>query len=100
MREKISPHLEHYRLLLDKAKEVIVFNKSQGKETRFVKRDELPIRVDDCPDYEEIILRMAMMAVQVGCNAIIDVQISSKKIKNGSYSTKMWSGTALPAHVD
>lgn len=95
--EKVVPLLESYQQMMEKAKNVAVYNKHQGKETRLVKRLERPIQVLNCPDHNEAVLRLAFLAAQMNYDAIVDVELKSEKIKNGSYQTTRWSGTAIPA---
>lgn len=96
---KVLPALDSYAQTLEQAKEILVYTKSQGKETRFIRRTEKPVRVEKCNDYDEIILRLAFFAAQAGFNAIIDVDIRSEKIRTGGYQTTLWSGVGTPANV-
>lgn len=97
--EKISAAIETYKNTLEQAKNILVYNKSQGKETRFVKRTVKPIKVESCADHDEVILRLAFAAAEANFNAIVSVDIKSEKVRNGSYQTTRWSGTAIPANV-
>lgn len=96
---QVATELANYNDTMEKAKELSVFFKKQGKETRLIRRIEDPISVATCDDYNECLLRLAFMAVQSGHNAIIDVEIVSQKVRNGSYQLTRWSGTAVPAQV-
>lgn len=84
---------------MELAKQIIVFDKSQGKESRLYKRHEKPIKVVDCPDREETVLRLAFMAVQAKYNAIIDLELRHRIVRNGSYKSTVWTGTAIPTHA-
>jgi len=98
--EVIAKDLDIYNDNIAKAKEVAVFEKNQGKETRMIKRDHDPVYIKDCVDYNQAILKLAFQAVLVGCNAIIDMDLNQKKVKSGgTYRTSAWSGSAIPAHV-
>lgn len=77
----------------------MVFMKAQFKETRLIKRLEDPISVVACADYDETLLRLAFRAAQLNYNGIIDVDITSKKVRTGNYQTSVFSGTAIPANV-
>ena len=96
---KVAPALAKYTEDVQKAKDILVFSKDQKKETRLIKRIEEPVKVEDCPDEHETLMRLAFFAVQAGYNAIIDVDIKSEKIRSGSYQTTKWRGTGVPAHV-
>jgi hypothetical protein len=98
--EKIAPEVERYTEVLERAKGIIVFEKSQGKETRLIKRKEAQLKVSDCDDYDETLMRLAFFAAEAGHNAIVDVDINGRKIKNGSYQSTKFSGTATPVTVD
>lgn len=97
--EKINPIVEKYNATMELAKNINVFEKSQGKETRLIKRKEAELTVTDCADKNETILRLAFQAAEKGFNAIIDVDLKPRKIKNGRHQHTLWSATALPANV-
>lgn len=98
--QKVQPALESYDQLMEKAKEILVFFKTQGKETRLFKRTEPAFKVTDCADHDETILRLAFYAAQAGFNAIIDTNITSEKVKFGTYQNLKWTGSAVPSNVD
>lgn len=93
---QVIPQLEHQQELIERAKNVQVYFKDQGKETRLFKRTELPIQVVDCKDYDECLLRLAYFAVERGFNTLIDVDVVSKKVRQDTYQLTLWSGTGVP----
>lgn len=95
----VAEELARYNDDLDKAKDIAVFDISQGKETRNFKRFDEKYEVKECPDREETLLRLAFMAVRDGFNAIIDVDVTSKKVRQGSYQSQIYSGTAVAARL-
>ncbi len=97
--EKVAPELETHQQLLERAKNIIVYESTQGKETRLIPRKEKPVTVKDCADREETLLRLAFFAAQANYNAIVDVNLTSVKVKTGSYQTTKWSGTGVPVNV-
>lgn len=97
--QEVAPAMAEYDRAMERARETIVYMKAQSKETRLMKRKVEAVRVQDCADYDEAILRLAFLAAQAGCNAILDVSLTSKKVRSGSYQTTTWSGTALPSNV-
>ncbi|MFZ3229929.1 MAG: hypothetical protein WA160_06980 [Pseudobdellovibrio sp.] len=97
---KIDPQLQKYNQDVEKAKNVFVFYRAENKESRFFKRVEQIIKVTDCTDKEETVLRLAYQAIILNCNAIVDVDLISEKIKTGSYQTSKWSGAAFPVQAD
>jgi hypothetical protein len=88
-----------YQELMGRARETLVYYKTQSKETRLIRRTEETVSVLDCQDHDELILRLAFFAAQAGFNSIIDVQVHSKKVKLNGYQTTVWSGSGLPANV-
>lgn len=96
----VAEPLNDYNSLKEKAQQILVYNKSQSKETRLVSRKEKPIAIADCPDQNEALLRLAFFAAQSGHNAIIDVNLVGKKVLIDRYQTTVWSGTAIPANVN
>lgn len=97
---KVAPELLTYNELMERAKEIHVFEKDQGKETRFFRRMEKAYKVDHCADREEALLRLAFFAAQRGFNTLVDVHITSTKVRNGTYQTQVWQGTGVPTTVD
>lgn len=95
----ISAELSQYEAQVEQAKNILVFDISQSKETRFIKRKEAELKVVDCPDRDETIMRLAFLAAELGFNSIIDVDLKSKKVKDGKYQHALWTGTAIPANV-
>lgn len=95
----IVPALEAYNKTLQQAKEIAVYNNTQGKETRLMRRGDLVFKVENCTDEQDATMRLAFMAVEGGFNAIIDVDISGKKVRSEAYQTMTWSGTAVPTVI-
>lgn len=91
--------MAQYNENLERAKDIIVFEKSQGKETRLLKRKEHTLKVEDMADRDELILRLAFMSAVRGFNAIIDLDIKPKKILEGRYQHTVYSGSAVPVNV-
>ena len=97
---KVAPELDSYNQIMQKAKDVFVYLIGQSKEYRLIKSTEEPVRVADCADREETLLRLAFMAAQADFNTLIGVDIKFKKSSDTSYKKNTWSGTAIPALVD
>lgn len=96
---KVRPALDEYNDLMERARNVNMFYLSQSKESRFVRRTEKPVRVKDCLDRDEAILRLAFLAVQAGKNALVDVDLSTTKVRNFAYQSSLWHGQAIPANI-
>jgi IS4 transposase len=80
--------------------EIAIYYKTEAKETRLVKRLEEPYVIENCPDKNETLLRMAFFAVKDRFNALVDVELKSEKVRRGSYQTLKWSGSAVPFMAD
>ena len=97
--EKVQEPLARYKATMEKAKEIMIFTKSQAKETRFVKRDQIPYKIKECIDPDEVVMRMAFRAVQMNFNSVVDVDVLAEKVRNGSYQTSKFTGSGMPANV-
>lgn len=97
--KNVRAELDNYNDKLERAKNVNVFFLTQSKESRFVRRTEKPVTVKDCPDRDEVVLRLAFLAVEAGKNALVDVELSSAKVRNGRWQSSTWSGQAVPADI-
>lgn len=86
--------------MMERAKNLTVFFTADSKRTRNFSRKEKPIKVKDCTDREETLLRLAFLAVHANFNALIDVDIVSQKIRHGTYQTTQYSGTAIPVNLN
>lgn len=89
----------NYDRMMEQAKNIHVYEKTQGKETRFIKRGKELYKVVDCPDRSQAVLRLAFFAAGDGYNALVDVNLSSEKVRDESYQKLKWSGTARPANI-
>lgn len=96
---KVAGALLQYSETMERAKNVNIFLKNQSKESRIYKSDEAPIKVDDCHDADETLLRLAFRAVESHFNGLINVDITSKKIRIDGYQKSIWSGTGIPTHI-
>ena len=97
---EVAPKIAEYEDVLSRARDVNVFYRTQGKESRFIRRIEKPIQVEECDDKDETVLRLAFLAARAGCNALVDVDLDSRKVIHGKWQTSKWRGTAVPAKVD
>ena len=93
---KADPVLTEYNLILDRAKSVNVYSIKQSNETALIKRIEKPIKVKDCADREEALMRLAFITAQKNFDTIVDVNISSIKIFDSKYRKLIWTGVGVP----
>ncbi len=96
----VLPEIEKYQALLVLAKEIRVFDITQTKETRLLKRLEPIIEVKNCVDVPEATLKLAFIAAKLGFNSIIDMRLKTSKIRDGSYQTSEVTGSAIPTELD
>ncbi len=97
--EKIAPDLADYQQTMEAAKNIEVYFKDQGKETRLMKRIDVVFKIVDCPDRNEAIMRLAFKTVKMGFNSVIDVDIIGKKVKMGAYQTHSYQATGVPSNI-
>jgi hypothetical protein len=97
---EVAPEKEKYDEILERAKGVFVFFKTQRKQIPLIRRSKIPVVIDACDDRDETILRLGFLAAEQNHNAIIEVDVTAKKVRNEAYQTSVWSGTAFPADVD
>lgn len=97
---QVTSELSEYNRIMELAKDIHVFEKDQGKETRFFKRKEKALRVENCADRDETLLRLAFFAAKAGFNTLIDVDVTSEKVRSGTYQTQIWKGSGVPTTVD
>ena len=98
--EKIEPELLKYEETRELAENVFIFFKTQRKEIPLIRKSKVTMKVEDCDDRDETILRLAFMAAEQGFNAVIETDVSHQKIRNHGHQTTRWHGTGLPAMVD
>lgn len=97
--QKVAPALADYEAMVEKARGIVVYFKADSKETRNLPRTEKPYKVANCADKDEALMRLAYQAAQAGFNSLLDVDVSSKKVLNGTYQTSAWSGVGIPAQI-
>ncbi|MBX3016401.1 MAG: hypothetical protein KF767_00825 [Bdellovibrionaceae bacterium] len=97
---EVATALAEYEAKLARARELPLYLKKQSRETKFVVRKADPIAVKECPDHDETLLRLAFQALEMGYNALVDVQLHSTKIRPGNYQTTIWDGVGIPVNLD
>lgn len=97
---EVAPARADYDALMARARELPLYLKKQSRETKWVDRQADPVTVEACPDHDEALLRLAFQALQRGYNALVDVQLTSTKLRPGNYQTTVWDGSGTPANLD
>jgi hypothetical protein len=96
----VEPAFESYNALMEKAKGLYFFFTTQRKPVPVTKRSKEKIFVENCPDRDETILRLAFIAAEQGYSAVIEAEVTSKKVRYEGWQKMMWSGVATPVFVD
>lgn len=95
--QKVEPAKAPYLEVKEKAKDVYVFFKKHN--VPLIRRSKNFVNVENCPDREEILLRLAFFAAEQSFNALVEVNlIPEKRVING-YQSLYWSGKAYPAEI-
>ncbi|MFL5815794.1 MAG: hypothetical protein ACJ763_19655 [Bdellovibrionia bacterium] len=97
--EHVEPFKSQYETALDEAKQINVIYKGSKSSIRILRKADKPIQISHSPDRDETILRLAFQAAKNGFNAIIDVEVSSQKVRNEGYQKMEWSGQGTPAEI-
>jgi hypothetical protein len=96
---QVTPELERYAEQLAQARQLNVIPKDYKGRAKILKKALVDVTVKDCPDREECLLRLAFRAMELGFNAIIEMELKSEKVRMGAYQTSKWSGRARPAQI-
>lgn len=97
---RVAPTLETYNQTMEKARDVNVYFKTQGKETRTFKRKHEALKVEECDDRDEALLKLAFLAAKANFNTLIDVNLTSKKEIINGYQRSIWSATGIPMNAE
>lgn len=96
----IVPRLDVYNEIVERAKEVSVFSTEKSQESRLIKRTDVKLKIDECEDKEDLIMKLAYMAAKAGYNSIVDMDLVYTKTRDGSFKLANWSGTATAANLN
>ncbi|MCM2277349.1 MAG: hypothetical protein NDJ89_04680 [Oligoflexia bacterium] len=96
----VEPALVIYRELMERARETYFFFETQKRALPVLRRSKELLRVENCGDRDETILRLAFQAVEKGFNSVIEAEVVSEKIRNGGHQTMRWRGKGFPAEMD
>jgi len=98
--EHVETALEKYHGLMEQAKEVVFCFDTQKRELPLLGKAKEKVFVENCPDRDETILRLAFQAVEQGFSGIVDATVTAKKVRNEGYQKSSWTGAGLPAKID
>ncbi len=97
--DHVSQAFSSYNETMDRAKEVYFFFETQRKFIPIMSRSKELLKVDECVDRDEIILRLAFKAAELGYNGVIEAKVVSEKVRNESYQKSRWIASGFPAHL-
>ncbi len=98
--EHVSPALSAYEETLQQARDIFIFFTTQKSRLPVKTKATQKIKVENCPDRDETILRIAFQAAQLGYNSVIETEVSSEKVRNAGWQKSNWKGAGLPANLD
>ncbi len=96
--KKVAPELETYTEIMNRAREVHLFYKNE-RDVPLIHRSRKIVSVQNCPDRKETLLRLAFFAAQQSYNGLVNIEVTSEKVKTSGYQTTIWAGTGYPAKV-
>lgn len=96
--QQISEPLHQYDTLLEQAKDMNVYFKDKHSKLMYMfKIAKVPIVIEDSNDYDDLILQLAYAAAAKGHKDIVNVEIESRKVFDGSYKKLLWTGKCFGA---
>lgn len=98
--EKVAPPLAQYNQDVETARGVFVYFTTAKRKVPTLKKSLIKVKVENSPDRDQTILKLAFQAVKQGFNAIIETEVVSAKVRNEGYQKSAWSGKAIPVMVD
>ena len=97
---RIQPALEKYRSIAALAKSVYIVDRPHRRSLPVTRQTNSPIKVEDCKDREESLLRLAFIAAEAGYNAVLKVKVGAKKIRNEGYQKMSWHASGFAAEIN
>ncbi len=97
---EVVPALDSYSETLEAAKNALFFFKTQVRPLPVIRRAAEPVRIQECADRDETVLRIGFLAIEAGYNSVIEAELKSEKIRHEGYQKSRWSGHGVPAEID
>lgn len=101
--DEISPKIEEYAALLERARNVGIWTKAYKGNVPVVKKARDPIAVEGAEDKDDLFMKIGFAAAEQGFNGLIRVEVNYKKLqfdKGQKYQKMVWSATGHPVLVD
>ncbi len=95
---KVAQELDGYAQAVERAKQIFIFYKKHDY-LQIIRRSKKMLKVSECKDRKEVLLRLAFFAAQQSYNALINVELIPEKVIIAGYQTTNWTGTGFPADV-
>lgn len=96
----VMPALERYERQFRTARELHFWTKSYRGSLPLLRSSRTQVSIRGARDKDWLILALAFKAVELGFNALTQVEIKSKKVRQNNYQRTEWQGTGLPVDVD
>jgi hypothetical protein len=97
--QHVEPFRSEYEATLEQAKQINVIFKGSKSSHRVLRKADKAMSIENMPDRDETILKLAFHAARGGYNSIIDVEVTSQKVRNEGYQKMSWSGKGTPAEI-
>jgi hypothetical protein len=98
--QTVESALEAYEEIIERARGSYVFFTSHRKQIPLLKKSKDSVRVENCEDRDETILRLAFLAAEQGYNSVMEVEVVCEKVRNEGYQKSAWRAVGIPATVD
>lgn len=96
----VTPAQSKYEETMNLARNVYIFYLGRKGNLPVFEQSKRKLSVPQCSDRDEILLRLAFQAAELGYNAITETDVIRTKVRDGAYQTMSWSVTGYPAKVD
>jgi hypothetical protein len=97
--ETVEPVKADYEATLEQAKGVYVIYKGSKSTFKSLRKADGGTTVSGSKDRDDTILWLAFHAAKAGFNAITEVEVESKKVRNAGWQSSVWTGSGVPADI-
>ncbi|MCM0605165.1 MAG: hypothetical protein KA715_03675 [Xanthomonadaceae bacterium] len=89
-----------YEETMELAREVYIFYIGRKGNLPLFEQSKKKLSIPKCTDRDEILLRLAFQAAEMGFNAITETDVIRIKVRDGAYQTMSFSVSGFPAKID
>jgi hypothetical protein len=97
--QHVEPFKAEYDATFERAKGINVLYRNSKSLHNTLRKAEKALKVENSPDRDEAIFALAFQAAEGGFNAIMDVEVSSQKLRNAGWQKTSWSARGVPAEI-